>query len=132
MVPDAMHAKRSCRTTPSEELTMADKRITDIEDRIEALSTQIQELQGQLAELELDQWRGRIDDLEVQLHLGAMAGRDRLAPLVEKLRNSYLDARESVTSTASSAGDMSVRIRKGLEQAMNDIRKAVLDDDDEG
>lgn len=109
---------------------MTDDRINALEDQISGLRDQIHDLQGQLAELELDQWKGRIDDLEVQLHLGAMAGRDRLAPLVEKLRNSYLDAREGVTDTASAAGDVTGRIRKGLEQAMNDIRKAVLNDSD--
>lgn len=100
----------------------------DVKEELDSLRAQIRDLQGQIAELELDQWKGRIDDLEVQLHLGAMAGRDQLNPLVEKLRNSYLDARETVTSTASTAGDVTVRLRKGLEQAMSDIRSAVLND----
>lgn len=108
---------------------MTDEKINTLESEIDGLRSQIRELQDQLAELELDQWKGRIDDLEVQLHLGAMAGRDWLAPLVDQLRNSYLDARASVTDTASAAGDVTVRIRKGLEEAMNDIRKAVLNDD---
>ena len=108
-----------------------DARINELEGHIDELKTQIHDLQSQLAELELDQWKGRIDDLEVQLHLGAMAGRDRLAPLVETLRNSYLDARENLTDTASAAGDVTGRIRKGLEQAMGDIRRAVLNESDD-
>lgn len=107
-----------------------DDKIAALEQRIDELKAKLDDLQGQLAELELDQWKGRIDDLEVQMHLGAMGAMDRLAPLVERLRNSYLDARASVTGTASAAGDATDRIRKGLESAMNDIRKAVFDTED--
>lgn len=110
---------------------MADAHDGDTQGQLEALRTQIRDLQGQIAELELDQWKGRIDDLEVQLHLGAMAGRDQLNPLVEKLRNTYLDARESIANTATTAGDVTGRLRKGLEQAMSDIRNAVLNDADD-
>lgn len=107
-----------------------DDKIAALEQRIDELKAKLDDLQGQLAELELDQWKGRIDDLEVQMHLGAMGAMDRLAPLVERLRNSYLDASASVTGTASAAGDATDRIRKGLESAMNDIRKAVFDTED--
>lgn len=107
-----------------------DEKIGQLEKQIDELTSKLEDLRTQLAELELDQWKGRIDDLEVQMHLGAMGAMDRLAPLVERLRNSYLDARASVTGTASAAGDATDRIRKGLESAMNDIRKAVFDTED--
>ncbi|MBS1837559.1 MAG: hypothetical protein JST64_07660 [Actinobacteria bacterium] len=107
-----------------------DEQVTALERQIEQLKAQVEDLRGQLAELELDQWKARIDDLEVQMHLGAMGAMDRLTPLVEKLRNSYLDARSSVSGTATAAGDATDRIRKGLEAAMTDIRKAVFDDGD--
>lgn len=106
-----------------------DDKIAALEQRIDELKAKLDDLQGQLAELELDQWKGRIDDLEVQMHLGAMGAMDRLNPLVDKLRNSYLDARANLTGTASAAGDATNRIRKGLEQAMNDIREAIFASD---
>lgn len=109
----------------------SDEQITALERQIEQLKAQMDDLRGQLAELELDQWKGRIDDLEVQMHLGAMGAMDRLTPLVDRLRNSYLDARASVMGTASAAGDATDRIRKGLEAAMGDIRTAVFADDDD-
>lgn len=108
-----------------------DEKISALEAQIDEVRSKLDDLQAQLAELELDQWKGRIDDLEVQMHLGAMGAMDRLAPLLEKLRNSYLDARSSVTGTASAAGDATDRIRKGLESAMNDIRSAVFSDGDD-
>lgn len=107
-----------------------DEKFTALEREIADLKAQLTDVRGQLAELELDQWKARIDDLEVQMHLGAMGAMDRLGPLVERLRNSYLDARSSVSGTASAAGDATDRIRKGLESAMGDIRKAVFDSED--
>ncbi len=106
-----------------------DEKIGQLEKQIDELTSKLEDLRTQLAELELDQWKGRIDDLEVQMHLGAMGAMDRLNPLVDKLRNSYLDARANLTGTASAAGDATNRIRKGLEQAMNDIREAIFASD---
>ena len=103
-------------------------------DRVEALQTQVSdleeqvgELRRQLAEAELDQWRGRIDDLEVQLHLGSLEVEDRLSPLVEDLRNAWLDAKASLSGTTEVAGNVVDSVRSGLEQAMREARKAALD-----
>lgn len=103
-------------------------------DRTKALEAQIEDLEGQLTELraqlaraELDQWRGRIDDLEVQLHLGSLEARDQLAPLVEQLRSAWLDARERVSDGAATTSDVASTLRQGLENAMYEIRRAVLD-----
>lgn len=101
--------------------------IARLENRILELETQQQALRQQLAQAQIDQWEGRIDDLEVQLHLGELELSDRLAPLVETLRNRWLDAKEQVGLTSSTATDVVETLRSGLEQAMDDIRTAVLD-----
>ena len=106
---------------------MADNdRIAKLEERIAKLSEEQAELRTQLARAQLDQWQGRIEDLEVQLKLGAMETNDRLAPLVEQLRGRWLDARAAVDGAASTASDVVDSLRQGLEQAMKDIREAVL------
>ena len=61
------------------------------------------------------------------MHLGAMDTSDRLAPLVEALRNRYLDAKAQVEGATSTAADVVEQLRSGLEQAMEDIRRAVID-----
>ena len=101
--------------------------IQRLEARIAKLEAQETKLRGQLAQAELAQWEGRIDDLEVQLHLGALEAHDRLAPLVETLRNRWLDAQSELGGGASAAADVVDTLRTGLEQAMKDVRRAVLD-----
>lgn len=103
-------------------------------DRIEGLEQQVERLQQELADVrrrltsaELDLWRGRIDDLEVQARLGSMSVQDRLLPVVEELRDTWLDARARVADGADTASEVGERLRKGLEQAMEDIRAALRD-----
>ena len=106
-------------TTPAE--------ISVLEGRIEELEAQQAALRRQLAQAEMDQWEGRIDDLEVQLHLGARELADRVGPLVETLRNRWLDAKEQAVLNSSAASDAVDALRAGLEQAMKDIRTAILE-----
>ena len=98
-----------------------------LESQIQDLETQLAVLRRQLSETELDQWRGRIDDLEVQVHLASLDTRDVLAPMIEDLRNAWLDAREMLSDSATTATDVAGTLRDGLEQAMADIRSAVLE-----
>jgi len=101
--------------------------IAQLEERLEALSQQQAELRRQLAEARSDQWQARIDDLDVQAHLGKMEANDRMQPLIEKLRNQWLDARQQFESGASTASDVIDRLRDGFEQAGRDIRDALSD-----
>lgn len=106
---------------------MADDEIRRLEGRIAELEKEQAALQRQLAQAQIDQWEGRIDDLEVQVHLGSLEVQDRLDPLLETLRNRWLDAKEQVNRSSDTAGDVFATLRSGLEQAMSDIRSAVSD-----
>jgi chromosome segregation ATPase len=101
------------------------QRIVDLERKIEDLERQHEELSRQLAEARSDQWQARIDDLDVQAHLGAMEAQDRLDPLIEQLRGAWLDARRRFDSGASTASDVIDQLRDGFEQAGRDIRDAL-------
>jgi len=98
-----------------------------LEQRIHELEAQQDALQRQLQKAQLEQWEGRIDDLEVQIHLGALELGDRLDPLLEALRNRWLDAKQALNDGAGSTGDAVDALRKGLDQAMHDVRTAILD-----
>lgn len=102
-------------------------RITELEGKIGDLEEQLLVLRRELGEAEMDRWRGRIDDLEVQARLGSMDVRDRLAPLVEELRNTWLSAKESFSDASSTTSEVFERIRDGLNNARDEIRGA-LDD----
>ena len=64
-----------------------------------------------------DQWQARLDDLDLQAHLGAMDAQETLDPLVERLRNAWLDARQRFDSGTSTASDVIDQLRDGFEQA---------------
>ncbi len=102
-----------------------DDKTSSLEDRIDDLEKQLKKLRKQLAQSEIDQWRARIEDLEVQLDLGSKEARDRLSPFVEQLRNTWLDAKRQADSATSAASDVADKLRSGLEQAMDEIRSAV-------
>jgi hypothetical protein len=61
-------------------------RITGLEAQIRKLQAEQAELRMQLAKAQLDRWRGRIEDLEVQMHLGAMEAGDEPTALMRQLR----------------------------------------------
>jgi chromosome segregation ATPase len=107
------------------------------EEHLARLQAQIDELHAKQAELhkefakaQIDQWQGRIEDLELQMHLGATEANDKLATVMDQLRSKWADARrqfEDATSTASSVADT---VRAGLENAVADVRKAMLESKD--
>jgi hypothetical protein len=98
-----------------------------LEQRIHELEAQQDALQQQLQKAQLEQWEGRIDDLEVQIHLGTLELGDRLDPLLDALRNRWLDAKQTLNEGASATGDALDALRAGLDQAMRDVRTAILE-----
>lgn len=98
-------------------------RIAGLEARIADLQTELAATRKQLTDAQLDQWKGRIDELEVQMHLGRLDAEEQMEPVVEQLRNWWLDARDQVSQAGSAAGDAFSSLRSGLEQAMEQVRR---------
>jgi hypothetical protein len=104
-----------------------EERIAKLEAQIDKLQVRQAELHKQWTKAQIDQWQGRIEDLEVQTHLGVADANDKLTGLMDQLRNKWTDARrqfEDATLTASSAADT---VRTGLENAVKELRKALLE-----
>lgn len=104
-----------------------DERIARLEAQIDKLQTRQAELYQQLAQAQRDQWQGRVEDLEVQLHLATMDASERVNALMDQLRSRWAEARgqlEEAGSTATSVGDT---LRVGLEKAVRDLRQALLE-----
>jgi gas vesicle protein len=104
------------------------------EDRIAQLEHQLRELQGQQAELrkqlakaQLDQWQGRVEDLEVQMHLGAVEASDKATAQLSKLRDRWADARRQFEESIKTASSVADTVRTGLVNAFDDLRKALLE-----
>lgn len=103
------------------------ERIKKLEDQMSALEKQQMDLANELAQARLDQWKGRLEDLEVQAHLGAMDTNDRVAALTKRARERWDDARQQVSGASSTAADVWETVRGGFDNAMSDLRKALFD-----
>lgn len=75
------------------------ERLAQLEAQIKALRAEQSELLKQQTKVEVDKWRGRIDDLEVQMHLGAMEADEKFAPLFEKMRHAWEEAKALLDNT---------------------------------
>lgn len=102
-------------------------RIGGLEQQIEDLKAQLQDVRRRLVSAEFDQWRGRIDDLELQTRLGSMGVQDKVMPVIDELRNQWLDARERAGDGVDTASEVTSRLRDGLERAFKELRDAVSD-----
>src|SRR6478672_13526 len=108
----------------------SEERIERLEAQIKDLNHKQDELYTQLAQAERDRWQGRIDDLEVQLHLGAMEGNDRVRQLMDTLRGAWAQVRRELDNRSSTATDVGATLRDGLQSAVQDVRKALLESKD--
>jgi multidrug resistance efflux pump len=105
----------------------SEERIAKLEAQIDDLRTKLTDLHKQLTKAQIDQWQGRIEDLEVQMHLGAMETSDRLNTLMAGLRARWADARKQFEDRASTATSVADTVRTGLENAFAELRKALLE-----
>ncbi len=106
---------------------MAEDRVAELEKQIGELKAQQADLRKQLIKTQIEQWQGRIDDLEVQMHTGAMETSQKLTAKMDQLRSRWADTRkqwEATISTATSAGDT---VRTGLESAYRELHNSLLE-----
>jgi SMC interacting uncharacterized protein involved in chromosome segregation len=104
-----------------------EERIARVEAQVSKIQAKQAELHKQLTKAQIDQWQGRLEDLEVQMHLGAMETSDRLTALMDQLRSRWADARRQFEDTISTASSVADTVRTGLESAFNEVRKALLE-----
>jgi TolA-binding protein len=98
--------------------------VADLERRIGELEADVSKLTDQVIRSQLDDWKARIDQLEVQVHLGQLEAEDQLTPVVDQLRNRWLDARSQFDQVQDAAGDALVSVRDGVRKAVDDLGEA--------
>lgn len=97
-----------------------------LEARIHDLENEMADLRSQLVQARLDQWEGRVDELELQMHLGAAELNDRMAARVEELRATLGKARAQAQGAGATTADVVETLRGGVETAIKDLRDAVI------
>jgi chromosome segregation ATPase len=108
-------------------MTTAEERISRLEAQIDKLEGEQRRLREKLTEAQVEQWQGRIEDVEVQSHLAALEAQDRLGPLREDLRNQWLDVKTQLGHSKDTAADVIDTVRDSVESAIKALRDAVLD-----
>jgi hypothetical protein len=104
-----------------------DTTIDQLQRRIDDLEQEQDALRESVAQAQLEQWEGRLEDLEVQATLGGMELRDRIEPIIEQGRQQLAEARRALDGGASTASEAAAAARKGIEQAWADLRAAFAD-----
>ena len=104
------------------------------EDRIAKLEAQIDDLQEaqtkvsrHLVEARIEQWQARIDDLEVQIHLGTVEAKDRLTALSDELQSRWSTVRRQMEDASTTTTEVVDTLKSGVEGAYNELRNALLD-----
>lgn len=104
-----------------------DERIATLEEDLIRLRAAQADLYEQLSRARVEQWQGRIEDLELQVHLGAMESDERLTLLTEQLRSTWDRTRVQLEDASSTASTVAEALRSGLESAYRDLRRALLE-----
>lgn len=104
-----------------------EERIANLEARIDNLQEVHSIVSRQLAQAHVDQWQARIDDLELQIHLGAAGATDRLAGLANELNSRWSKARQQMANASATTTGVTDTIRTGLESAYKDVRDALIE-----
>lgn len=104
-----------------------DQRVTILESRLADLRISEADLRSQIRQARLDHWQGRIDDLELQVRLGAVEGSDRLDQARTTLTTTWGKARAEMLETSSDAAHAAQAVQASLHGAYDDVRAALID-----
>ena len=72
----------------------------------------------------VDQWKGRIDELKVQVDLAKMDVRGQAQKQVEIAQNACLAAYSKLRDAGRDASENAQTVRQGVEKLLQDVKKA--------
>ncbi len=103
------------------------ERIVNLEARLDKLSNDHAAVTKQLVQAHVDQWQARIDNLELQVHLGTRQASDRVETLASTLQTRWSHARHQMQDASITTSAVGETLHAGLEKAYKDLRDALLD-----
>lgn len=121
-----MTKKSTTQETAAAGMTPQERAQRSMSERVEEVEVQILALRVELARLRLEQWAGRVDDLELQAHLGRMEAGDRVAALLADLGHRIARGRAQGEVRGEAAVEALEVITAGVERAFADLRDAVV------
>jgi len=75
-------------------------------------------------ERQVEEWRGRIDELLVQVDLASKDVSDDVRSRVTAAENAYLAAKNKIQQVPKDAGSQLGSLRDGVEKLLDDLRQA--------
>jgi hypothetical protein len=72
----------------------------------------------------LDEWRGRLDELRLQLDLAAMDVRDHVREQLDVAENAYLAAKTGLGDARDDTATSLHEVRLSVDQLLNDLERA--------
>lgn len=106
-------------------MTTQQDHIDELERALDRLTQQEEDLREELASAQLGQLENQVEGLQVQIRLGAMELRDKVEPIVGKVREQIAEARARVAGGSVPASDAITAVREGVEEAWRDVRSAL-------
>lgn len=104
-----------------------DERVTILESHLADLRISEAEMRRQIRQAHLEHWQDRIDDLELQVHLGLADGSDRVTQARATLRTTWDKARGQLQDTSSDVTSAAQAVQASLHGAYDDVRAALID-----
>jgi len=107
--------------------TAADSEQTTFERQVDDLSRQVKELTTFMVDGQLDQWKSRIDDLELQMALGRMELKEEAGPKIDELKTKLDEARAELTAAGDKATEVWATLSAGLRSAFAELKDAFVE-----
>lgn len=104
-----------------------DQRVTALEAHLDALHSTQAHLRRELRQTRVDHWQDRIDDIDLQVRLGASDGSERLTQATTKLHATWDQARAELLGASSDAAAAAETLRGRLHAAYTDVRRSLID-----
>ncbi len=99
--------------------------LESLKDQVAELREELTDLNRRFLEEQLEAWGARLDELDIQLHLGRMDVRDDLTPALERLQERLSSARTEAEQLRGNAGDAVKAAREAVQKALSDLRSGM-------
>lgn len=103
-----------------------DERLASLEARINALTEANETATRQFVQARIDQWQARIDDLELQVHLGRLETTERVTALTTDLQSRWDKARRQLQDATTTTTAVAETLQTGLDKAYHELRDALM------
>ena len=94
----------------------------DLQARIDQLEQRIDELEKTSVDAHLEEWKAKIDNLQLQASLAKMDGKDEVKSSIDRLNDTWNGVRDRLEKIAGDGRRATDSIANGLRSAGSEIK----------